>query len=72
MLQPLREDDIVQFVAATLCIAPNEIVPLAAVIQVGAPLPPSPPNQPRSSEFIDTRQAGSDHGNGSKLMVLQY
>ena len=34
-LMPLREEDIVQFVAATLCINPSEIVPLAAVIQVG-------------------------------------
>jgi len=35
-LKPLHEDDIVQFVAATLCISPSEIIPLAAVIQVGA------------------------------------
>ncbi|KAG9234466.1 HHK1, histidine kinase-group X protein [Amylocarpus encephaloides] len=33
VLRPLREDDIVTFVAATLCLSREEVLPLAAVIQ---------------------------------------
>ena len=32
-LKPLNEDDIIQYVAATLCLPKDEVIPLAAVIQ---------------------------------------